>query len=85
LVLAYVRQSLYHPIASLTSYDEDDTIVEKQYELAIVKRFDFESALQRMSVVVKNLKDNTFRCYVKGSPEKMRDLCHPESIPDDFN
>jgi magnesium-transporting ATPase (P-type) len=38
-----------------------------------------------MSVVVKNLKDNTFRCYVKGSPEKMRDLCHPESIPDDFN
>jgi cation-transporting P-type ATPase 13A2 len=85
LILAYVRPTSSQLIKSMISFEEDDSIVENQYELAIVKRFDFESALQRMSVIVKNLKDNTFRSYVKGSPEKMKDLCNPESIPNDFH
>lgn len=53
--------------------------------MAIVKRFDFESSLQRMSVIVKNKLDQTFRCYVKGSPEKISSLCIQETLPKDFH
>ena len=55
------------------------------YEVAIIKRFDFEASLQRMSVIGKNMIDKTIRAYVKGSPEKIADLCLPYSIPDDFH
>lgn len=34
-----------------------------------------------MSVVVKNMGDRTFRAYVKGSPEKIAELCISESLP----
>jgi len=52
--------------------------------IAIVKRFDFESKLQRMSVIVKNNIDSSFRAYVKGSPEMVADLCRSETIPANF-
>lgn len=37
-----------------------------------------------MSVIVKHRFDQSFRCYVKGSPEKMSELCIPSSLPSDF-
>lgn len=42
--------------------------------LAIVKRFDFESKLQRMSAIVKHVSQEDedaklYTCFVKGSPE----------------
>jgi magnesium-transporting ATPase (P-type) len=37
-----------------------------------------------MSVIVKNLLDNKFSVYVKGSPERIRELCVDSSIPDNF-
>jgi len=49
-----------------------------------VKRFDFESSLQRMSTIVRNSLDRSFRAYVKGSPEMIASLCRPESIPENF-
>lgn len=38
-----------------------------------------------MSVIVKNFLDSSFRTYVKGSPEKVRELCNPESLPSNFD
>jgi len=38
-----------------------------------------------MSVIVKNFIDSSFRSYVKGSPEKIRELCKPESLPSNFD
>ena len=38
-----------------------------------------------MSVIVKNFLDNTFRSFVKGSPERIKELCLPETIPDNFD
>ena len=52
-----------------------------KYKISIIKRYDFESSLQRMSTVVLNSLDSTYRAYVKGSPEKVADLCIPETIP----
>lgn len=37
-----------------------------------------------MSVLVKNFADSSFRAYVKGSPEKIKELCVHESLPDNY-
>lgn len=55
------------------------------YQLALLRRFDFSSKLQRMSVIIRNFIDFSFRAYVKGSPEKIRELCRPETLPSNFD
>jgi cation-transporting ATPase 13A3/4/5 len=37
-----------------------------------------------MSVIVNNSKDNSFKAYVKGSPEKIQELSTPDSLPLDY-
>ena len=47
-----------------------------------MKQFTFLSELQRMSVLVKKLPTDDAKqteIYVKGSPEKIHQLCKPES------
>ena len=94
-IATYVRpkeeQSLTEKLAGLNGYmkdPENEEIKAKiadHYELGIVRRFDFSSKLQRMSSLVKNLGKSTFTCYCKGSPEKIKELCQPKTIPKDFN
>lgn len=55
------------------------------YTLALIRRFDFSSKLQRMSVIIKNMLDGNFRSYVKGSPERIRELCRPDTLPENFD
>lgn len=50
-----------------------------------MRRFDFSSKLQRMSVIVKNHLDGSFRSFVKGSPEKIKELCVKTSIPRNYD
>ena len=57
----------------------------KKGDIGIVRRFDFASKLQRMSVIVKDLDSMIFKAHIKGSPEKIRELCKPESIPKNFH
>lgn len=38
-----------------------------------------------MSVIVRNFLDQSFRTFVKGSPERIRELCTPESLPKNFD
>ena len=94
-ITAYVRpsgeKSLTEELAGLNGFlvDPDNEEIKSRmsshYELAIVRRFDFSSKLQRMSTLVKNLSQPNFTCYVKGSPEKIKELCQPKTIPADFN
>lgn len=64
--------------------EDDKTIVYKgMNRLVIEKRFEFSSTLQRMSVITQGQKG--FAVYVKGSPEKLRELCLPESLPKNFH
>ena len=65
--------------------DEIDRVMEDHYELGIVRRFDFVPKLQRMSVITKNVNENFYKVFCKGSPEKLRELCLPETIPETFN
>jgi cation-transporting ATPase 13A2 len=70
----------------LSSKEQDEaTILNEHYELGIVKRFDFSSKLQRMSVITKNINEPHYKVFCKGSPEKIRELCKTETIPANFN
>lgn len=94
-ITTYVRpkeeQTLTDKLAGLGGLLKDPNNEEiknrmaDHYELGIVRRFDFSSKLQRMSTLVKNLNQQNFTCYVKGSPEKIRELCQQKTIPSDFN
>ena len=94
-ITAYVRpngeKSLTEELEGLSGFlvDPENEEIQRRmanhYELAIVRRFDFSSKLQRMSTLVKNLALPNFTCYVKGSPEKIKELCQPKTIPANFN
>jgi len=38
-----------------------------------------------MSVIIKDLLRNEYKSFVKGSPEKIRELCLQESLPPNFD
>jgi cation-transporting ATPase 13A2 len=86
-----VLSSIYPKEADPEALKHKDTILsyesnystQASYALHIVKRYEFESKLQCMSVVVRQ-SDKTFKAFVKGSPEKIYELCNKESIPDSF-
>ena len=90
----YVRpkeeESLTQKLKGLPGFNKEpnnEEIKQKMnnhYELGIIRRFDFSSKFQRMSTLVKNLTQPNFTCYCKGSPEKLRELCQPKTIPSDF-
>ncbi|KAJ3367303.1 hypothetical protein HDU91_001541 [Kappamyces sp. JEL0680] len=52
--------------------------------LFIVKRFEFDAHLQRSSVIAVS-KTTSPMLYVKGSPESIKELCTPGSLPHDFD
>ena len=57
----------------------------KSYKLEVYKRFDFSSNLQRMSIIGKNIEEDYFKIFCKGSPEKIKKLCLNETIPSNYN
>lgn len=57
---------------------------QSNYKSALIRRFDFTSALMRMSVICQNRIDNKYRVFVKGSPEKIQELCNSETIPQEY-
>mmetsp|Transcript_20060 Transcript_20060/g.33425 ORF Transcript_20060/g.33425 Transcript_20060/m.33425 type:complete len:1211 (-) Transcript_20060:355-3987(-) len=59
--------------------------IEQPVELGIIRRFEFSSKLQRMSVIVRDIRSDGLQIFVKGSPEVMRELSDPSSIPDNFD
>ncbi|XP_036446790.1 cation-transporting ATPase 13A2 isoform X1 [Colossoma macropomum] len=52
--------------------------------VAIVRRFPFSSALQRMSVVTVGPGGGSPCCFLKGSPEMVASYCVKESVPSQF-
>lgn len=52
---------------------------ETDLEIAIVKQFTFSSSMLRMSVLCKALGADHLHVYTKGAPEKLKELCRPET------
>ncbi|KAL1265956.1 hypothetical protein QQF64_003983, partial [Cirrhinus molitorella] len=87
--LTYVKppnQLLPPPVIS----PEQDMELSELYELSasymigIVRQFSFSSALQRMSVVVRQIGERRMDAYLKGAPEVVASLCKKETVPEDF-
>ncbi|KAF3065032.1 hypothetical protein GL218_02213 [Daldinia childiae] len=53
-------------------------------ELGVLRSFEF-SQLRRASVIVRAFGQQSGNIYVKGAPECMRDICRPDSFPDDYD
>ncbi|XP_035511838.1 cation-transporting ATPase 13A2 [Morone saxatilis] len=53
--------------------------------VAIVQRFPFSSALQRMSVVTVARGGHSALAFIKGSPEMVASLCRAETVPEQFS
>jgi len=80
-----VEQYFYPP--EVMSKIQDNTEYKKDwYQLKLEHKFDFSSALQRMSAIVSNRFDekNKYILFVKGSPEMIEKLSIPETLPRDY-
>jgi len=53
-------------------------------EIALLKQYPFDSAVQRMTVVAKKKGASAYSVFVKGAPEKVASLCTPHTIPSEF-
>ena len=86
LILNYIRPKCEEDM--VLSFQDNNNLNEKlknRYEIAIAKRFDFSSKLQRMTVIGKNINEDFFKVFCKGSPEKIKELCDPSTIPESFD
>uniref|UniRef100_A0A8C9WYA2 ATPase cation transporting 13A2 n=1 Tax=Sander lucioperca TaxID=283035 RepID=A0A8C9WYA2_SANLU len=75
-VLAVLRPPKQQPQAQEASTSE---------AVAIVQRFPFSSALQRMSVVTVARGGCSALAFMKGSPEMVASLCRAETVPGQFS
>ncbi|QDS69980.1 hypothetical protein FKW77_003032 [Venturia effusa] len=68
-------------------FDADDDPRDpnrKPVELGVLKSYEFISQLRRASVVVRQYGAKSGDIYVKGAPEVMKEICRPESFPQDY-
>ena len=89
IINTYLRpkneKSLSEELEALNSDDDEEKVIKSHYELGVIRTFEFATNLQRMSVLVRDVNDDFFKVFSKGSPEQIRDSCLKETIPPDFN
>ncbi|OKL61963.1 hypothetical protein UA08_02661 [Talaromyces atroroseus] len=73
--------SVARPPNSWHDFKKDQTPLE----LGILRSFEFVSHLRRTSVVVRQFGENGASVFVKGAPECMRDICHADTLPPNFD
>eukprot|EP00002_Diphylleia_rotans_P032381 TRINITY_DN6796_c0_g1_i7.p1 TRINITY_DN6796_c0_g1~~TRINITY_DN6796_c0_g1_i7.p1 ORF type:complete len:1160 (+),score=178.83 TRINITY_DN6796_c0_g1_i7:67-3546(+) len=84
-ISAQAGPSLSTPMLEDTSLsDITSTVGDVDNQCAVLHRYEFTSGLQRMSVLVKPRNEKGVVALIKGAPEKIRDLCLPGSVPQDF-
>ena len=60
-------------------------VFTSSHRLRVLKVFDFSSQLMRMSSVVLDNSSNQIISFMKGSPEKIKQMVDPASLPNDFD
>jgi len=89
IIKIYLRplqeKTLEEKLNNIQENEDDDIIIKSHYELGVVRSFRFSPKLQRMSVIVKDPNEKYYKIFCKGSPQKIKELCLPETIPEDFN
>jgi len=88
LVLNYIKPKYEQKLTNTLKNGNDNrnnNKINPKYEIAVVKRFNLESNLQRMTVITKNQNENYFKAFCKGSPETIKNLCNNVTIPNNFD
>jgi cation-transporting ATPase 13A3/4/5 len=83
-LITYVRPPQESEFEKKLSFENEKETSRSHYELGIFRRFEFSSQLQRMTVIVKNKNESYHKVYCKGSPEKIKELCKYDTIPENF-
>ena len=65
--------------------DDEENILEKHYELGIIRNFYCDETKYKKTVIVKDINDSFYKIYCKGNPFIIKDLCKSETIPINFN
>ena len=79
--------AIARPPAGMTCSNDGvhGTATIRPVELGVLKSFEFVSQLRRASVLVGQSSSSEGDVYVKGAPECMRDICHADSFPSDYD
>ena len=56
-----------------------------RYKQTLIKRFEFLSKHQSMSVICQNELDKSYRYFIKGAPEKIIFICKENTLPSNFD
>ena len=82
----FTAEQPFERVASMSMSSQGAEAKQLKYRCELIRRFDFSSELQRMSVICKNdIDQGLYKAFVKGSPEKISELCRKETLPEDFN
>lgn len=60
-------------------------LIPEEQSFSIKKSFEFDSIVQRMSVIAVNNKTGSAYLLCKGNPEKLKSLCKESTIPDNYD
>ncbi|KAF5282157.1 hypothetical protein FQR65_LT02854 [Abscondita terminalis] len=60
------------------------SVSKLENRIDIIRNFQFSSNEQCMSVICKSPENPELLVFTKGAPEKISDLCQPETLPGDF-
>lgn len=84
-----VRPRSQNPPEQAEQTEDDVWNVENEfsipYEVGIMRQFPFSSTMQCMSVIVRTLGAHRMAMYTKGAPEKIVNICLPETVPENFS
>jgi magnesium-transporting ATPase (P-type) len=79
---------VYEPpkvVPPIALFEQQKSLIKHDLNtIEIVKQFPFSSGLQRMSVITKEVNENNYSLYCKGSPEKIAELSNQDSLPHNF-
>ncbi|XP_042868146.1 polyamine-transporting ATPase 13A3-like isoform X2 [Penaeus japonicus] len=56
-------------------------VLPEEHEVAVLKTFPFESKEQRTTVITRRRNSPAIEVFIKGAPEKVASLCHPDTVP----
>jgi len=68
----------------LEDKETNKKFTDDKVELKILKQFEFQSKLQRMSVICIDNDQTHFTCYMKGAPQTISKFCQKSSLPKNF-
>ena len=65
---------------------ENDTIIQKDKEFIIIKKFEFTSEHQRMSIILQTEQNEKyFKYFLKGNPELIKKMISSHKIPFNYD